>query len=511
MRVAGVLPRGAKSLIVAAGLVVGLLGPSSIASPLTSSAAARAQAAPLAAPTTALVTGVTVQNLSASSPATVEIHFYSLDSGAEVPGTAISGVTLPPLGQQTWYVPTKTSLPSGFIGSAVVSSDQPVAAIINTEAPTSTGTSPSDPFRVGTTAGVDLTQIGSTLYVPQIMRNYAGWNSTIYVQNAGANTTTVTVTYRDRNGNPIPAAQESATIAPNSSHVFSQQSNANLGTVLGSAVISGGAGAQLAAIVNIYNADTDNTNAQLLSYTASAHGGTKLYAPRVVNNYYGFNSGLTIQNLDPSQTATVTITFNFPTGSSVLPLTIAPQAAAALYLPDVRINGAPLPSGNANGKGSAVITSTTNIIAIVNEDNRVSPGFIGQGMSYNAFVDGFQTPKAFLPQVTARYYGYASGITIQNAGSAPGSGTITLTAPNGQSQSFPTGTIDAGHQQIYFVPNLWSGNDFNGSATITFSQPIFVIANMSFRGDVDPRYAQPGMPAQYGDSLSAYNAINQSP
>lgn len=491
-----------RASLIVASLLVAIVGPSS-----GSLRTLAAQASPLAAPSTSLVSGITVQNLSSDNNV-VRIQFFDLD-GTSPPNSTIT-TTLAPFAQQTWYTPTLANLPPGFVGSAVVSGSAPVAAIFNIQTPSSTGTSPSDPIRVDTGLGADPTQagqIGSTLYIPQIMRNYGGWNTAIYVQNAGSSDAQVTVTYRDRYGNPIPSATEYATIKPNVSHIFDQANNANLGTVLGSAVVTGPAGSQLAAVVNLFNVDTDNTNAQLLTYNASAAGGKKLYAPRITNNYYGFNSGLTIQNLDPSTSANVTITFFFGGQSQTVTAAIAPQAAAALYIPNVTdVNGNPVPTG----VGSAVITSNVNISAIVNEDNRVNPSFIGMGSTYNAFVDGTQTTTAFMPQITSCYYGYASGITIQNVGSSAGSGTITLTAGS-TSQTFPTGTIPANGTKVFFAPNLWASTNFNGSATVSFSQPIFAIANLSFRGNNNPCPNPSGspVPAAYGDSFAFYNAINR--
>jgi hypothetical protein len=451
-----------------------------------------------------LVTGITVQNLSGNA-ANVTITFYNPD-GSVVSGATIQ-TSLGPHAQATWYVPAHTNLPPGFVGSAVVTADQPIAAITNVQTPSSAGTSPNDPIRIGTGLGVSAGQASPTLYIPQIMRSYAGWNSQIFVQNTSGSPATVTVTYRDRYGQVIAGASEQVVIPAWSTHIFDQAANSALGTVLGSAVIQSN-GAPLAGWVNLFNQGTSSDTAQLMTYNAATAGGTKLYAPRLLNNYYGFNSGLTIQNLSGSAPAHATITFYFANGyQRDLGVTINPYASAALYLPSVQFpDGSGLPSGNALGKGAAIITSDQPIAAIVNEDNRVTPDFIGQGTSYNAIPDGTQGTSLYFPQVVSRYYSYASGLTIQNVGTAPGSGTLVLTDRSGRSLSFPTGTIPPGGEMIYFIPNLWPDADFNGSASVSFSQPIVGIENMSYRGDVDPRYAA----GRYGDSLSSYVGVASS-
>ena len=158
-----------------------------------------------------------------------------------------------------------------------------------------------------------------------------------------------------------------------------------------------------------------------------------------------------------------------------------------------------------SGSGSAVIESTggVSIVATINEDNRVDPA--GRGVTYNAFLDGEQTIAVSFPQVTAEYYGYSSGIQIQNVGTASADLTVTY---SGQAPFAYTG-LAPGASWSQFAPNApgmtaGPGNDdYNGSVTVTSTQAIVGIANLSFRQDVDGRY---GM--NYGDSFAAYNGIN---
>jgi hypothetical protein len=452
------------------------------------------------------------------------IQFFNPD-GTEVTAAAIN-TSIGPGQQQTWYSPTQTKLPPGFNGSAVVSADQPVAAIFNIQAPTWTGTSPSDPTRVTTNTGVNRGQVASTLFVPQLYKFNGGFTTSIAVQNAGGAASNVTVTYRDSSGHVIAGANDTGTIQPSSNHVFLQANNTHLATNTAySAVVTGGSPSdQLAVIVLLNNQDTSSSNAQLLSYNAQATGGTKLWAPRLSNNYYGFGSGLTIQNLDTSTPAHVTISYQFscagttPNASPTQNLTINPEASSVLYLPNLSF----IPSGNSCGKGAATITSNTNITALVNEDNRVNPQFIGQGTSYNAFVDGTQTGSAFMPQVTSRLSGFASGITIQNAGTSAASATVTINDPKAKvtkSIQVTTPMLQPGQSTILFVPNAWNTpnvsagdvENLNGSGIIASSQPMFALANISYRGDQDPAYtsSHPTPASAFGDSYAMYPAFNQ--
>jgi hypothetical protein len=443
------------------------------------------------------VSGITVQNLSATDDANITITFYNQDgSVAHTLSDTISAG-----GQKTWYLPSHVpGLPDGFIGSAVVSSDQPVAAIVNTQVPTvGTGTE-DNPNRVGTSTGV--LNPGPKVYLTQIMKDYYGWNSYFAVQNAGASATTVTVHYYDATGAEVDT--DTQTIQAYASYIFRQPDNPDLPSgFVGSAVIEGG-GQNIAVICNFYNVCTDHTTAQFHSYNGFTSGSTKLYVPRVVKDYYNYQSGLKVQNISETASTRVKVTYYF--GGNTYEQTspsIGPGQAWGPYLGDE--TQVPMLAG-VSGSGSAIIESLDGapIVATVNEDNRIDPP--GRGVTYNAFLDGEQTNSVFFPQVTAEYYGYSSGIQIQNVGTASADLTVTY---SGQAPFTVTG-IAPGASWSQFAPNApgmtpGAGNDnYNGSVTVTSTQPIVGIANLSFRYDVDPRY---GM--NYGDSFTTYNGINQ--
>jgi len=445
------------------------------------------------------VSGVTVQNLSLINDANITITFYNQDG--TIAHTLSS--TISAGGQKTWYLPTHVpELPDGFIGSAVVSSDQPVAAIVNTQVPTvGTGTM-DNPNRVGTSTGVLGTKVGPKVYLTQIMKDYYGWNSYFSVQNAGTSETIVTVHYYDTTGAEVDT--DTQAIPANASYVFRQEDNAALpANFVGSAVIEGG-GQNIAVICNFYNACTDYTTAQFHSYNGFATGATKLYIPRLVKDYYNYQSGLKIQNISETDDTVVTVTYYFGGNTYVQTSpTIGPGQAWGPYLGDE--TQVPELTG-VSGSGSAIIESSGDvpIVATINEDNRVDPP--GRGVTYNAFLEGEETTTVFFPQVTAEYYGYSSGIQIQNVGTAPADLTVTY---SGKTPFTVTG-IAPGASWSQFAPDApgmtpGPGNDdYNGSVIVTSTQPIVGIANISFRYDVDARY---GM--NYGDSFAAYNGINQ--
>lgn len=463
-------------------------------------------AASAGAPAGNWVSGITCQNLSTDTPANLTLYFYQTENGA-LALTYPDPVPVPPNGSRLYYTPsTPPGVPEGFLGSVVVASNTPMACNVNTQT-TGTGTT-SDPYRIATSSGFADTQTSPKMFVPQVMKNLAGtWSSYIAVQNTTTAPAQVTVTYKDRNGNNVPAATETFLIPSQSNKVFYQSDNANLPNgFLGAATVAANDNTSgLAVTVNFYNSGASSGTAQFHSYNGFGAGANRLLVPRFVRNYYGYNGGLTVQNVGTSAT-TVQIKFNFfgNTYTYNSP-TINPGAALALYATDIAalnpVDSLPV----QQHYGNAVIKAATggSIVAIVNEDNRGGAGIpaerIGQGSTFNAIPDGSQTGTVFFAQIPSKAGGvFSGGFQFSNTTATaatcqikynadtdanetgvplPGNGTISRYAPN--------------------VPNLNYG--YNASVTVICTQPIVGIANLA---------AEPGS-GKYGDSLTTSNGLNR--
>jgi hypothetical protein len=468
-----------------------------------------APAASAAGPAGSWVSGITCQNLSTTSTAVINIEFYPQDNGT----AALSYTDPTPIpigGSRGYFTPsTPPGVPSGFVGAAVVSSDQPLACTVNTQTNSAGLGTTTNPYRIGTSGGVDTTAAGATNYVPQVMKTLAGtWSSYIAVQNTEAAATAVTVTYKDRNGNNVPAATESLSIPAQSNHIFYQADNANLpGNFLGSAIVSANNGtSKLAVVVNMYNAGTDNTSAQLFSYNAFTSGGNKLYVPRFMRNYYGYNGGLTIQNVGNAAT-TVQITFHFGSNNYTYNSpSIAQGTALALYAPNVA-ELAPVDAlGVGSRYGSAEIQAAAggNIVAIVNEDNRGGAGVpaerISQGATYNAMIDGSQTNTVFFPQVPRKAGGiFSGGFQVANTTGTATTCNIIYGANVASEANVP---LPANGVISKYMPNVTASgltNGFNSSVSVTCGQAVIGISNMS---------VEPGS-GKLGDSFSETGGINR--
>jgi len=449
------------------------------------------------------VSGIACVNLDSSNDASIVLTFYPQDSGTPV---LTYSDTIPAGQSKNYYTPSRPSgVPIGFIGSIVVASTTPISCNVNTQKQ-STGTQ-SDPYRIGTSAGFSEAEAAPKMYAPQVMKNFYGWNSYIVVQNTDLNDVEVTVTYKDRYGNDVPSATESVTIPAQSMHVFYQDSNTGLPNgFIGAATISANNGtSKLAVVVNFYNDGSSWTKSQFHSYNGFASGANTLYVPRVVRNYYGYNSGLSIQNIGVS-TTTVRITFNFFGNTYVYTSTpIASGAALPLYLPNMtELSGVDgLPVGQRFGSAKIEVLSGGPVVAIVNEDNRggagVPPERVGQGATYNAIPAGTETNTVFFAQVPRNAGGvFSGGFQIANTTSIPTTCNIIYAgAPSANETNVP---LPANGSIARYAPNVVNLPDgFNGAVTVICGQPIVGISNMA---------VNPGS-GRYGDSFTQTNGLNR--
>lgn len=450
-----------------------------------------------ALPTGSWASGITVQNLNDTTEALVTIEFYNSTGALAL---SFDGGTIPAASSKTWYVPTQVpGLTAGFLGSAVVSSGNQVAAIVNTQLP-----SGSNPARVGTSTGISTSQ--QTVYAPQVMKEYSGWNSYCAVQNTSATAADVTATIYNAAGTQADTQTES--IPAYSSFIFDQGTRGALSANFAGSAKFSTASAPLAVVCNFYNSGAAASSSQFHSYNGLSSGGDTIYLPRIVKDYYGYQSGMKIQNVG-TESLTVEVTYNFGgTEYTQTSTAIGPGQAWGPYMGDA--GQLPAAMAGVAGSGSAVVSIQTpnankKIVAIVNEDNRVNPA--GRGITYEGALSTEGAAKIVFPQVTAKYYGYSSGIQVAKV--EAGSSTCTATyAPSGPVTSPLTASFtlsDATPSWSQFAPSATGmTQDYNGAVSVNCTGAKVVgIANISYRYDVDPRYGDIG-----GDSFACYRGLN---
>ena len=454
--------------------------------------------------------GITCTNLDPTNSAFIQVSFYVADTGAVA--LSYSDPNPVPAGaSRNYFTPsTPPGLPSGFIGSAVVSSDRPMACNVNTQIVGSGVGTTTNPARAGTSSGVESANASTSIFAPQVMKSLAGtYNSYMAIQNTESSPLTVFVNYVDRFGVAYPAARESFTIPGQTSHLFYQASNANLpANFLGGATIT--STGKIAGVINFYNNGASAGATQFNSYTAFSSSANLLVAPRFVRNFYGYNGGLTIQNVGAAPT-NVKVTFTFAGTPYVMNTgAIAPGATFAPYAPNIAVL-APVDSLPVGSRFGSIVMQADpggSIVAIVNEDNRgtcnaaacpaIPPEQVGFSGSYNAVPQTSASATAFFIQVPRKAGGFFSG-GFQFANTTGTATTCNITFPSATVANQTGVGLAANGSLSYFAPNIPNLPDgFNSSVKVTCGQPIVGISNFSARSST-----------YFGDSFVVANGLNQ--
>ncbi|MBI3964057.1 MAG: hypothetical protein HY329_00355, partial [Chloroflexi bacterium] len=307
-------------------------------------------------------TGLQVLNLSGSKAASVQIRYVRPDG---TQAAVVSPVTIAAGKSQTFFGGT-IGVDEGFNGAAVVSADGPIAVIAN-ELSQDTGLSAS--FN-------GVAQTGRRVSVPIALRGRSGFNTALYVQNAGtAAATRVEVKYFKLDASSPTASQVITTpLAPGASLELSQAALTELGDDFqGSAIVE--ADQPLAVVVNQSNGRS------LLAGTGQAQGAASLSGPLVMNNNGGFGSLLQVQNAGTASTQVTVRVFSSATGAKVGEQTRTLAAGAATAWPIA----APLLPNDERFVGSVTVEAAGGqLIGVVNQAN---PGS-NQASAYSLFAGG---------------------------------------------------------------------------------------------------------------------------
>ena len=443
-------------------------------------------------------TGLQIQNLSTTTSATVTVTFYNPNgtTAATQTGSIAAGasVTFYPLGAPPsgW---TGGTVPANFSGSAVVSSDQPVAAIT-----TVVGTQGSSTF-LGSYNGIST---GATSVVlPIVFRNNFGYNTWFSVQNTGSTDASVTVQYVKGAGQSGTNYTSSAvTIQEGAARDFNQATDTNLGSsFVGIAIVTSD---QPVAVSVVQENGTVLMAYDGINDTSAA---TSMVAPLVVANNYGFYTGIGVTNVGSAAT-TVTVTY----GANTSTLSNKCSTPSAETVPNLAANsGAFVVQNTTNARfsngchyvGSATITTSpaTDIVVVVNQVNDT-----GYASSYEAFDPAAATNTIKVPLIMANNGGFFTGIQVMNADGSSASRTVTIAygantvSGTGTCTGTPpaaTGSI-AGGRSFTTLQNAgyFATCRYVGSATITAPAGSKLVAIVN---EV----------ASSADTLMTYGGVNQ--
>lgn len=368
------------------------------------------------------------------------------------------------------YVPSDTTVANGMY-AGVVSCDQEVAAVVNF----------SDADSGASYSGVDGSEVATELYAPAVYDNYYNYYSNVVVQNATNAPVNITLKIFEP-GNITPVYENTKTNVPAYAHVsWEQEGLSQLSTnQFYSAKIT--ASGNVAAIVNIYG--LGGTINQLYSYNAFAEGSLKAYVPVVMNNYYGYNTAIVVQNMGDAK-ANVTVTYSNGTKWTG---EIAAGAAASLYTP-----ASGIPAGNT--LYGAVVESDKPVAVIVNEST-----LFNRAGTYNGFAGGGTTIS--VPVVMKAYYNWNSSVTCQNVGSSPVNMNIKYAGVTGTFAPQGGNPVAPGKVGLFYQPtDIITDGKWIGSATVTADGDIVCVVNQDQN--------MPPQVTQVMDQLYVYNGIVQ--
>jgi hypothetical protein len=253
----------------------------------------------------------------------------------------------------------------------------------------------------------------------------------------------------------------------------------------GSAVVtSGGANPQPIVAVNNQNKPaTGATN----TFESAAVGAETLYVPQLSNNYYGWNSALTIRKLGSGAT-TVTIAYDDGESDTCALTDAAPTCK--LFMPNEH---------TAEGRFSATITSSPSVALLATAGStKPADGWSG---GTSAALAG--SSEVAIPNVSKAYFGWKSAINCQNVGSA--STALNVSYSGYESSAYNTASLATGESvqiQVFnetFLPDTgWQG----GATVSAVAAGGEVVCTVGNSNPVKALELQ-------GDWTSQYNAYNK--
>jgi len=230
---------------------------------------------------------------------------------------------------------------------------------------------------------------GDTLFAPALYNNYYTWNASLKVQNIGTGPTSVDVIYYVAGGAVCDPPAE--TVAANQA-LYHYLPGRWAGWGCASAadkVIAAKITSSAEDIVGVVNAANPKKQAQTYGTAAQTDGANTVGLPVIMNNYYGWNTSFTCQNVANSGDAAVTFTYS-PGGcpGGGCSYTLTPGAAKEIYQP-----GATSGLGGATGLFAVTVTSTGAPIACISNEtnpantNSTLPSYKegDWSMAYNGF------------------------------------------------------------------------------------------------------------------------------
>lgn len=378
-----------------------------------------------------------IQNIHTTNTANVAIKYY--DSNGNLNCTRND--TVSPLASKGYWLPSVTcttgSLPSGWVGGVVVTSDQPIVAVGR----------PHIGDEVMTYDGVSSGSLES--FVPMLFNGSFGgtYNSAFYVQNVHvSNTAHITISYYDSSGT-LNCTKTDSVLPYASKGYWVPSTTCDSGSLPAGWV----GGIRVTSDQPIVTVGRPHIDGQVTTYNGFTGGTISSYLTMLFKNAFGgsYNSAFYIQNTNSSNAANVTIYFYDNAGnlSCTKYDTIDGYASKGYWVPSVTCDvGGPLPTGWAGG---VIVESSQPIVAVGR------PHIGDQITTYDGFGAGGLT--SYLPMLFKGAFGgsYDSAVYLQNlSGSSTASVTLNFYNSNGELSCTRTESVSALSIKGLWLPGL---------------------------------------------------------
>lgn len=212
------------------------------------------------------------------------------------------------------------------------------------------------------------------------------------------------------------------------------------------------------------------------------------------------NTAFQVVNLSETDDANVNIVFYDTTGAEVYSMNDTITAGSS----STYVQSAQETELGTTFNGSVVVTSDQQIAAIVNQNTNDGSNTAGYNGSYTGFSEGSDT--FVVPIVLARFYGYYTEISIQNASSS--AVNVTVDYVDAACTTDTATALGQGTAVRFNNNDSCAGSGINTAATITADGPVVAVVNqISEAGNLEQTY-NGFAPASGGDTLYAPIALN---
>ena len=374
-----------------------------------------------------------VQNVHDTNIANITIKYY--DSTGVLKCTKTD--TIAPLSSKGYWVPTATcdsgSLPAGWVGGAVVTSNQPIVAV-------------GRPHVAGEVMTYNGFASGSlSTYVPMLFNGaYGSYNAAFYLQNTqDTNTANLTIKYYSSDGTLNCTTTD--TLAPLASKGYWVPS-ATCDT--GSLPAGWVGGVVVTSSQPIVAVGRPHIGTQVTTYNGFPAGNLSSYVPMLFKGAFGsYDSAFYLQNTHDTNTASITIQYYDSNGNlnCTKTDTIAPLASKGYWVPSATCDTGSLPAGWVGG---VVVTSDQPIVAVGR------PHLGTQITTYNGFTSG--SLSSSLPMLFKAAFGgsYNAAFYVQNTENSAVAVTIKFYDTSGALSCTRSETIPALSTFGFWVPSV---------------------------------------------------------